>query len=222
MADSEFDAEINFTGDTTEFEAAGKKVTRELTKIKQVSQGVGKELSKALKGAIVDGKSFEDTLKNIALQMSRIALDMARQPIENAVASLANDLFGSLAGTGARQSGASQAAGAWLPESAKLARGGVFNTPTLFSGTSGEAGGGIGVMAEAGPEAVLPLQRGSDGRLGVQATGVAAGGAAAAAAVAPVNVTFNISTPDVDGFRKSQAQIASLLARTVNRGRRNL
>ena len=219
MADSEFDAEVNFTGDTTEFEAAGKKVTRELTKIKQVSQGVGKELSKALKGAIVDGKSFEDTLKNIALQMSRIALDLARQPIENAVASLANDLFGSLADTGAGQSGAPQAAGARLPESAKLARGGVFTTPTLFSSTA--ATGGIGVMAEAGPEAVLPLQRGSDGRLGVQATGVAAGGAAAAAA-APVNVTFNISTPDVDGFRKSQAQIASLLARTVNRGRRNL
>ena len=218
MADSEFDAEVNFTGDTTEFEAAGKKVTRELTKIKQVSQGVGKELSKALKEAIVDGKSFEDTLKNIALQMSRIALDLARQPIENAVASLANDLFGSLAGIGAGQSGTPQAASARLPESAKLARGGVFTTPTLFSSTT--TGGGIGVMAEAGPEAVLPLQRGSDGRLGVQAAGVAAGGAATAAA--PVNVTFNISTPDVDGFRKSQTQIASLLARTVNRGRRNL
>ncbi|MFD0915862.1 phage tail tape measure protein [Pseudahrensia aquimaris] len=34
------------------------------------------------------------------------------------------------------------------------------------------------------------------------------------------NVTFNISTPDVQGFQKSQTQISTLLARTVSRSRR--
>jgi hypothetical protein len=39
---------------------------------------------------------------------------------------------------------------------------------------------------------------------------------------APVSVTFNITTPDADGFRRSQGQIAAMLARATRRGERNL
>lgn len=48
-----------------------------------------------------------------------------------------------------------------------FARGGVFDTPTAFTFGAGK----LGVMGEAGPEAVLPLRRGSDGKLGVVASG---------------------------------------------------
>jgi len=52
---------------------------------------------------------------------------------------------------------------------------GVYNTPQFFpmAGTGKRyfANGGIGVMAEAGPEAIMPLSRGSDGRLGVEVKG---------------------------------------------------
>lgn len=41
------------------------------------------------------------------------------------------------------------------------ANGGVFDRPTLFGGN------GLGVMGEAGPEAVMPLKRDAKGRLGV-------------------------------------------------------
>jgi len=41
--------------------------------------------------------------------------------------------------------------------------GGVVNTPSIFP----MANGGIGLMSEAGPEAIMPLRRGPDGRLGV-------------------------------------------------------
>jgi hypothetical protein len=59
---------------------------------------------------------------------------------------------------------------------AKFAKGGTFSnsvvsSPTLFK----FANGGItrnGLMGEAGPEAIMPLTRGSDGRLGVDATGL--------------------------------------------------
>jgi len=63
---------------------------------------------------------------------------------------------------------------------AKFASGGVFTnkiysspTPFLFS-----AGGGFakGVMGEAGAEAVMPLKRGSNGDLGIQALGFGGGG----------------------------------------------
>ena len=52
----------------------------------------------------------------------------------------------------------------------RFASGGVFNSPTPFRFASG---GGFknGLMGEAGPEAVMPLKRGSDGKLGVAVSG---------------------------------------------------
>lgn len=47
-----------------------------------------------------------------------------------------------------------------------FARGGVVDGPTLFPMASG-----MGLMGEAGPEAVMPLRRGAGGRLGVAASG---------------------------------------------------
>ncbi len=48
-----------------------------------------------------------------------------------------------------------------------FANGGVVGGPTLFPMRHG----GIGLMGEAGPEAIMPLQRGADGRLGVISSG---------------------------------------------------
>jgi phage-related minor tail protein len=70
--------------------------------------------------------------------------------------------------------------------------------------------GGRGLMGEAGPEAIMPLARGPDGRLGVQT----AGGRA-------VNVVMNITTPDVQGFQRSQSQVAAQVSRALSRGQRN-
>ena len=47
-----------------------------------------------------------------------------------------------------------------------FASGGVVGGPTLFG-----MRGGLGLMGEAGPEAVMPLKRGRDGKLGVAAAG---------------------------------------------------
>jgi tape measure domain-containing protein len=47
-----------------------------------------------------------------------------------------------------------------------FARGGIFDRPTIFPMARG-----MGLMGEAGPEAVMPLTRGSDGKLGVKAKG---------------------------------------------------
>jgi hypothetical protein len=35
-------------------------------------------------------------------------------------------------------------------------------------------------------------------------------------------VNFNITSPDADSFRKSEAQVTAMLARAVGRGRRGL
>lgn len=49
---------------------------------------------------------------------------------------------------------------------------GVYNSPTMFAFANG---GKFGVMGEAGPEAVMPLTRRSDGSLGVRADGIGGG-----------------------------------------------
>ena len=53
-----------------------------------------------------------------------------------------------------------------------FARGGIVDRPTLFG-----FAGGTGLMGEAGPEAIIPLMRGGDGKLGVKAHGLSGGGA---------------------------------------------
>lgn len=57
-----------------------------------------------------------------------------------------------------------------------FARGGIVNQPTLFPFANG-----TGLMGEAGPEAIMPLRRGADGRLGVEASNGGVG-----------NVTVNV------------------------------
>lgn len=66
------------------------------------------------------------------------------------------------------------------------ALGGVYSTPGLSAYSNSivskptifpfAKGGALGLMGEAGPEAIMPLRRGSDGRLGVQVTGGGASG----------------------------------------------
>ena len=48
----------------------------------------------------------------------------------------------------------------------KFAYGGIVKKPTLFPMAQG-----MGLMGEAGPEAIMPLKRGANGKLGVQSSG---------------------------------------------------
>ncbi len=96
-----------------------------------------------------------------------------------------------------------------MPHSARvLERAGALGVPRIHFGVG--TANLLGLMGEAGSEAILPLRRGADGSLGVAAAG---GGA-------PVNVVFNVTAQDAASFRKSEAQITGMLARAVSRGTR--
>ena len=88
-----------------------------------------------------------------------------------------------------------------------FAAGGVIQSPIAFP----LGGGATGIAGERGAEAIMPLTRGPDGRLGI------AGGGGSGN-----TITFNVQATDVDSFARSQSQIAAMISRAVDLGQRNL
>ena len=87
--------------------------------------------------------------------------------------------------------------GAWSGGVQMFAKGGAFTNSVLSRPTAfGMAGGGMGVMGEAGPEAIMPLARGSDGSLGVQMVGGASSGPMVVQVSVPVAVTLEDRSND--------------------------
>ena len=167
-------------------------VSVELERIGDLADGVGKALSRAFRGAVLDGKSLNGVLGEVARSFADIALKAALQPVGTLVSGAVEGLFA-----------ATNPALAVKP----FAKGGVLAAPAYFA-----MGQGLGLAGEAGAEAILPLARGPGGELGVAARG--------ADAAAPV--TINISTPDVESFQRSRVQLASALSRAVTLGQRGL
>ena len=184
--------------DTGRLDAAMDDTGERLRELEDLSERFARTFATSMASAARSGRSFGDTLRSLALSLSNVALRAGLKPLENLLAQGASGLVGALAGG-----------------VTPFAKGGVVASPTFFP-----AGGGIGLMGEAGPEAVLPLRRGSDGRLGIAGAGIA--GAGGGGGTGAVNVTVNVSTPDVAGFRKAEAQVAAGLARAVARSRRTL
>ncbi len=172
--------------------------------------------------------SFSDFAKSILADMARIA---TRAAASQALSSLFGGFFGG--GNAAAQSGVDNLVsnsglfangGAFAGGVQMFATGGAFtnsvvSTPTAF----GMSGGRLGVMGEAGPEAVMPLTRTSSGALGVRAMG---GGGS------QINVEVNIasdgsanvssSQPGLDQFGRDigtfvEQKYRQLLARDLRR-----
>lgn len=155
-------------------------------------------LGGAFRDAARDGAKLSDVLKGVALDLAN---SLANRAIGGLTNQLGNALGAGIANILPFAKGGVIDAG----QVRRFAAGGVVTGPTTFP-----MRGGTGLMGEAGPEAIMPLTRGPDGRLGVTGGG---GGQT-------VNVTIN--TPDAASFNRSRTQIAATLARAVDRGRRNL
>jgi phage-related minor tail protein len=186
------DVIVSINADTTPFQAA-------LENLEKMSDRFGNQLTGALKNAAINGRELDDVLRRIGLNLAGMALEQGLKPLQ----SLAGSLFSGLLGGFARI--LPFAKGGVPGHIVPFANGGVVSAPSYFP-----MGRSIGLMGEAGPEAILPLRRSADGRLGVAASGGSA----------PVNVVFNVTAQDAASFRKSEAQITGMLARAVSRGTR--
>lgn len=168
-----------------------------------LSTSIGSGLRGAFDGLVFDGMRLSDALKDVATTIVDTVYDIAMKPVQGALGGfLANGVNSLLGGMMPFADGAAFSQGRVMP----FAKGGVVSQPTGFA-----MRGGRGLMGEAGPEAIMPLARGADGRLGVQTAGGGGG----------VTVVMNIATPDVQGFQKSQGQVAAQAARALARGQRN-
>ena len=136
-----------------------RRLRAEFTELTRVSASFGRTITGAFAGAIIGGRKLSDVLRSLVASLSRQTLSAALRPLGNAIGGQLANLL---------------SPGRIVP----FASGGIVRSPTLFG-----MGGGLGLMGERGAEAILPLARGPDGRLGVQSGG---GGA--------VNVTVHIQT----------------------------
>lgn len=151
------------------------------------SQRFGAALTGALRSATIGGRGLEDVLRGLGSRLTDIALAAGLKPLEGLIGNAIGGAVGSIT---------------------PFADGGVVRSPGFFP----MGGGNLGLMGEAGAEAILPLKRGPDGALGVSAGGGSA---------AP-QIVFNVTATDAASFRKSEGQISAMLARSVVRGRRGL
>ncbi|MCP3969408.1 MAG: phage tail tape measure protein [Rhodobacteraceae bacterium] len=171
--------------------------------VRVLSSGISRGLRKAFDGLIFDGLNLSDALQGVARSMVDAAYNAAIRPVTSHFGGLlAGGVENFITGFLPFEKGGAFTQGKVMP----FARGGVVGGPVSFP-----MRGGLGLMGEAGPEAIMPLARGADGKLGVRSGG---GGQ-------PVNVVMNIQTPDAEGFRRSQSQIAAQMGRMLARGQRN-
>lgn len=181
------DDEISFADTLGETE----QLAAVMTDLETRSQRFGSALTAALRSAAAGGKGLEDVLRGLGNRITDIALGASLKPLENALGNAIGGMLG----------------GGMIGSVVPFADGGVVRSPSFFP-----MGGDMGLMGEAGPEAILPLKRGADGSLGVAAGG---GG------VAP-QIVFNVTATDAASFRKSEGQITAMLARSVTRGHRGM
>lgn len=131
------------------------------------------DVARSIEQAVFNAETFEDALKNLAIVLARTALTALQNSKGGGAGGIIAGLIGAF--VGGASGGATK--GTSTSVSAKgnvfsggnvvpFARGGVVGGPTVFPMAKG-----VGLMGEAGPEAILPLKRGPGGRLGVEGGG---------------------------------------------------
>jgi hypothetical protein len=154
--------------------SAWQDVNTTFDQSKEIVRGLAGDIIGPLQQALKQGergwRTFAGAVAGIAQNLANRLIEHAFKPIEDALVralSPSASNSGWLSGVLGSLAGSFSYGGAFdrYGEVTAFARGGVVSQPTLFPFARG-----IGLMGEAGPEAILPLRRGAGGRLGVEAT----------------------------------------------------
>ena len=130
----------------------------------QATTGAFNKMGDSLSAFVTTGKgNFKDLAASILQDIGKMLIQFATLRLAKAAVGMFADggAFGSSGLLALAKGGAFNTHGIQY-----YANGDIFNQPTAF-----RHAGGLGVMGEAGPEAVMPLTRGPNGKLGVQVFG---------------------------------------------------
>lgn len=150
------------------------KGTQEIEKQKSLAEELGLTFTSAFEDAIAGGKGFSDVLKGLESDILRLLTRIAvTEPLGKA-------LTGGASGGGFDWGGIVKSVVGFFGGATKNANGNVYSSPSLSSYSGGvystpqffAFANGAGVFGEAGPEAIMPLKRGKDGKLGVASEGM--------------------------------------------------
>jgi len=171
------------------FAAQGSIADQFTTGMKEITIGAVDDIAESMVEMAETGKaSWADMGMAIIKQIEML---IAKMLVMYAVQQLVSMVGGGMSGS--TQYNSSTGLGQWGPNFGKadggafnngvefFANGGVVDNPTLFNSSRG-----LGVMGEAGPEAIMPLSRGADGKLGVRMQG----GADSGISIGAINVTL--------------------------------
>ena len=152
----------------TEQETLSEKL---LAKWQSVADTIATSMGNAMM-SIVDGTmSVKDAFRSMATdiikQLYQVLVVQQMVGSWNATTKTGSGIAGAIMGAFQADGGAWQGGS----QIQAYANGGVVGGPTYFP----MAGGKTGLMGEAGPEAIMPLKRGANGKLGVQAEGGSGG-----------------------------------------------
>lgn len=180
----------------------GDEVNDRATQMKNVLTNAFDGAADALTEFVMTGKlNFADFARSVIADLAKMII---KQMLFNSLSALTGGggLFGlKFASGGAFDSGGLKA----------FASGGVVDSPTLFKFAQGGTMRN-GLMGEAGPEAIMPLKRGRDGKLGVVASGSEGGGVTIGSIV--VQGDGNAKVQDTSG--KNAAALARDLGATID------
>jgi len=203
-----------------------------INQVTGAANAIGTAFTDSFMSAITGSATAQEALANFFSNTAKYFLDMAAQIIQKMITmAILNQVVGLLPGGGGGGGGFSfsggsadaglQAANSMggigaLPALANggafdkgglvpFAMGGIVDKPTMFAYANGGVGR-FGLMGEAGPEAILPLQRGPGGKLGVQASG---------GSVGDVVVNVDASGTRAQGDNQSANQLGNVIGAAV-------
>lgn len=149
---------------------------------KQIGSTILNNIGSAIEGVIDGTKSLQESLADILKQIGSMLFSFGTNKALDVLFNAKGNVF---------------AQNKIVP----FAYGGIVDKPTLFPMANG-----AGLMGEAGPEAIMPLRRGRDGRLGVEASGGGIGG---------IVVNVDATGSAVEGDQQQSKQLGQAIGAAV-------
>ena len=198
--------ELRSLAERVALEEQRTKVLEEQNKVIEEQRQAQESLADSIAGSmgdaftsIVDGTmSVKDAFKSMARAIIKELYEVlvVQQLVGSAKAGSRSGIAGGIMDFFGSANGNAMYGGNVIP----FASGGVVGSPTTFPMSAGRTG----LMGEAGPEAIMPLKRGANGKLGVQAEG--------GAGDVVIHQNFNFAANGDESVKKLIAQAAPQIA----------